>query len=131
MSRGHRSSRGSLPPRPLPERAVYAGTKGFVVTFTRTLAAELWNSPLRLQVLCPGLTATEFHLSRGEVPVGGREQAVHADGGMPVDQVVDASLAALEDGRVVCVPGLSNTAPLEDLAATELAIRTAARDSRS
>ncbi len=121
---------GSLPPGPLPERAVYAGTKGYVVTFTRTLAAELSSSPLRLQVLCPGLTATEFHLSRGEVPVGGREQAVHADGGMPVDQVVDASLTALDDGRVVCVPGLTGPAPLEGLAAAELAVRTAARGGR-
>ncbi|WP_416530037.1 SDR family NAD(P)-dependent oxidoreductase [Streptomyces coelicoflavus] len=36
---------GSLPPGPLPERAVYAGSKGYVVTFTRTLAAELSGSP--------------------------------------------------------------------------------------
>ncbi|HWU06596.1 MAG TPA: SDR family NAD(P)-dependent oxidoreductase [Streptomyces sp.] len=121
---------GSLPPRPLPERAVYAGTKGYVVTFTRTLAAELSGSPLRLQVLCPGLTATEFHRSRGEEPVGGREQSVHADGGMPVDQVIDASLAALEDGRVVCVPGLPDAVPVDGLAAAELAIRTAARGGR-
>ncbi|MEU0300813.1 SDR family NAD(P)-dependent oxidoreductase [Streptomyces sp. NPDC006175] len=121
---------GSLPPRPLPERAVYAGTKGYVVTFTRTLAAELAGSSLRIQVLCPGLTATEFHRSRGEAPVGGREQSVHADGGMPVDQVIDASLAALDDGRVVCVPGLPDVSPLEDLSAAELAVRTAARGSR-
>ncbi|KAA0939296.1 SDR family NAD(P)-dependent oxidoreductase [Streptomyces apricus] len=118
---------GSLPPRPLPERALYGGTKGYVVTFTRTLAAELAGTPLRIQVLCPGLTATEFHKSRGEEPVAGREQSVHEDGGMPVDQVVDASLAALEGGRVVCVPGLDDPAPVDGLAEAELAIRTAAR----
>lgn len=65
---------GALPPGPLPERAVYGGSKGFVVTFTRTLAAELAGTPLRVQVLCPGLTATEFHRSRGQDPsrVGSR-----------------------------------------------------------
>lgn len=118
---------GGLPPRPLPERAVYGGTKGYVVTFTRTLAAELAGTPLRIQVLCPGLTATEFHRSRGQEPVPGRAQSVHEDGGMPVDQVVDASLAALDAGTVVCVPGLADQAPLTRLAEAELAVRAAAR----
>jgi short-subunit dehydrogenase len=118
---------GSLPPDPLPRRGVYAGTKGYVVTFTRTLAAELAETPLRIQVLCPGLTATEFHLTAGQEPVPGREQQVHADGGMPVDEVVSASLAALESGAVVCVPGLPDPdAALERLAAAELGMRAAA-----
>ncbi|MGV9288989.1 SDR family NAD(P)-dependent oxidoreductase [Streptomyces sp. NPDC003719] len=118
---------GALPPHPLPERAVYGGTKGYVVTFTRTLAAELAGTPLRIQVLCPGLTATEFHRSRGHEPVPGRDESVHEDGGMPVDRVVDSSLAALEAGEVVCVPGLGNAALIDALAEAELAIRTAAR----
>ncbi|CAM5335275.1 SDR family NAD(P)-dependent oxidoreductase [Streptomyces fumanus] len=122
---------GSLPPGPLPQRAVYGGTKGYVVTFTRTLAAELAGSPLRVQVLCPGLTATEFHRSRGEAPVAGREQTVHDEGGMPVDQVVHASLAALDAGQVVCVPGLDDPAPVEALAQAELTLRTTAGRGRA
>lgn len=114
---------GSLPPGQLPERAVYAGTKGYVVTFTRTLAAELAGGPLQVQVLCPGLTATEFHLTQGDTPVPGEEAAVHADGGRPVHEVVDASLAALGTGQVVCVPGLGDPAPLDALEAAELAVR--------
>src|SRR3954451_11396536 len=62
---------GSLPPGPLPVRATYAGTKGFVVTWTRTLAAELADAPVRVQVLCPGYTATEFHMTNGREPVSG------------------------------------------------------------
>ncbi|MFF9162256.1 SDR family NAD(P)-dependent oxidoreductase [Streptomyces longwoodensis] len=122
---------GSLPPHPLPERAVYGGTKGYVVTFTRTLAAELAGTPLRIQVLCPGLTATEFHRSRGHEPVPGRDQAVHDEGGMPVDQVLDASLAALDTGRVVCVPGLDDPSLIDGLAKAEGAIRSAARRGAS
>ncbi|AIV38000.1 SDR family NAD(P)-dependent oxidoreductase [Streptomyces sp. CCM_MD2014] len=121
---------GSLPPGPLPERAVYAGSKGYVVTFTRTLAAELSGSPLRVQVLCPGLTATEFHRSRGEDPVPGREPTVHEEGGTPVGEVVDASLAALDAGEVVCVPGLPRYAPVTSLERAELALRTASRPGR-
>ncbi|MFF3636830.1 SDR family NAD(P)-dependent oxidoreductase [Streptomyces sp. NPDC002250] len=113
---------GSLPPGPLPHRAVYGGTKGYMVTFTRTLAAELADSPVRVQVVCPGLTATEFHLGTGEAPVGG-EARVHEDGGMPPADVVAASLAGLETGEVLCVPGLSDPGPLTGLAEAELALR--------
>ncbi|MGV9255669.1 SDR family NAD(P)-dependent oxidoreductase [Streptomyces sp. NPDC003697] len=115
---------GALPPGPLPQRAVYGGTKGYMVTFSRTLAAELEGTPVRVQVVCPGLTATEFHLTAGEAPVPGERQRVHDDGGMPAADVVTASLAALETGEVVCVPGLEDAAAVERLAAAELAVRT-------
>ncbi|GGY98821.1 SDR family NAD(P)-dependent oxidoreductase [Streptomyces poonensis] len=114
---------GSLPPGPLPQRAVYAGTKGYMVTFTRTLAAELTGTPLRVQVVCPGLTATEFHLGTGEAPVPGERQRVHDEGGMPAADVVTASLAALAAGEVVCVPGLTDAEAVDRLAAAELDVR--------
>lgn len=113
---------GSLPPGPLPERAVYAGTKGYVVTFTRTLAAELGDA-LTVQVLCPGLTATEFHLTAGEQPVPGLEPRVHDVGGMPAADVVTASLAALRTGEVVCIPGLSDAGAVDRLAEAEQHLR--------
>lgn len=114
---------GSLPPVPLPHRAVYAGTKGYLVTFTRTLAAELAGTPVRVQVLCPGLTATEFHLGAGDTPVEGERQRVHDEGGMPAADVVTASLAALGTGEVVCVPGLEDAGAVDRLAAAELGLR--------
>lgn len=113
---------GDLPPDPLPRRAVYAGTKGYAVTFTRTLAAELAGTPVRLQVVCPGLTATEFHLGAGATPVSG-ERRTHDEGGMPPEDVVTASLAALETGEVVCVPGLTDPDAVSQLASAELEVR--------
>ncbi|GEK01628.1 SDR family NAD(P)-dependent oxidoreductase [Streptomyces sp. ATE26] len=113
---------GALPPDPLPHRAVYGGTKGYMVTFTRTLAAELAGTPVRVQVVCPGLTATEFHLGTGEAPVEG-EARVHDEGGMPAADVVEASLAALESDEVVCVPGLSDASAVTLLADAERALR--------
>ncbi|MBP0457875.1 SDR family NAD(P)-dependent oxidoreductase [Streptomyces montanisoli] len=119
---------GSLPPSPggLPQRTVYGGTKGFVVTFTRTLAAELAGTPVRVQLLCPGLTATEFHLTRGEEPVPGDAPRVHDSGGMDPADVVTASLAALRSGETVCVPGLDAAEAIDGLADAERDIRTAA-----
>ncbi|MDN3270808.1 SDR family oxidoreductase [Streptomyces sp. MA15] len=113
---------GDLPPDPLPQRAVYAGSKGYAVTFTRTLAAELARTPVRVQVVCPGLTATEFHLGAGDTPVSG-ERRVHDEGGMPAADVVTASLAGLEAGEVVCVPGLTDAEAVSRLAAAELDLR--------
>ncbi|MFJ1969123.1 SDR family NAD(P)-dependent oxidoreductase [Streptomyces sp. NPDC087903] len=117
---------GSLPPGPLPHRAVYGGSKGYLVTFTRTLAAELAHTPVRVQVVCPGLTATEFHLSGGEAPVPG-EARVHNEGGMPPAEVVAASLASLESGQVVCLPGLSDAEAERRLASAELGLRDRSR----
>lgn len=117
---------GSLPPGPLPVRAVYAGTKGYVVTFSRTLAAELEGAPVRVQVLCPGLTATEFHLTQGRDPVPGDAARVHDDGGMPAEDVVTASLRALETGEVVCVPGLVDGEAVDRIAAAESSLRASA-----
>lgn len=116
---------GSEPPGRLPERVVYAGTKGYLVTFTRTLAAELGDSPVRVQVLCPGLTATEFHLTRGAESVPGDRERVHDDGGMDSADVVTASLEGLARNEVVCVPGLSDPEAVTRLVEAETGLRAA------
>jgi uncharacterized protein len=110
---------GARPPDPLPRRATYAGTKGFIVAFTRTLAAEVADSPLRIQVLCPGYTATEFHMTNGSEPVQGTAPADQPARAMAADDVVEASLVALESGEVVCAPGVEDPKAVERLAAAE------------
>ena len=117
---------GSLPPGPLPARAVYAGTKGYLVTFTRTLAAELAGTGVSAQVVCPGYTATEFHLGSGAEPVaeGAADVVGHSAAAMPAEDVVLASLAALATGEVVCVPGLPDPAAVQALVDAELGVRS-------
>jgi hypothetical protein len=117
---------GALPPVPLPHRAVYAGTKGFMVTFSRTLAAELAGTGVQVQVLCPGYTATEFHRAHGLEPVAeGAEDVVSVPApAMSAEDVVRASLSALGTGEVVCVPGLADPAAVERLLEAEVAIRS-------
>jgi short-subunit dehydrogenase len=120
---------GELPPDPLPYRATYAGTKGYVVTFTRTLAAELAGTDLRVQVCCPGYTATEFHLTPGDVPVSEEVASARPDEprAMSPEDVVTASLAGLDAGEVVVAPGLVDPAALDRLAAAEAELRTASQ----
>ena len=92
---------GSLPANPMPPRAVYAGAKAFLVAFSETLANEVRDSGVRVQVCCPGIVATEFHdrLNIDPSRLGAR---------MPPDDVVEASLRALERNEVICIPGLDD-----------------------
>jgi short-subunit dehydrogenase len=116
---------GSVPPDPLPYRATYAATKGYMVTFTRTLAAEVGDAPVKLQLLCPGYTATEFHMSNGSDPVAG--QPVEQPWAMTAADVVQASLVALDTGEEICIPGLDDPASIAGLIAAEKELRSAMR----
>jgi uncharacterized protein len=91
---------------PVAGNAVYSAGKAFLVAFSEALQAEVAAAGVRAQALCPGFTYTEFHdtptmlgFSRANVP---------GWMWMSADQVVSASLAALERGPVVVVPGWRN-----------------------
>ena len=103
----------------LPQRAVYAATKSFLVTFSQLLAAEVLAGGVRVQVVCPGVVRSEFHSRQG--------LDLSAVPRMEPDQVVEASLADLADGVVVSVPGLAETASLTDLETASHALVGVAR----
>jgi len=90
---------------PGPNYAVYSGCKSFINTFTEALHFELGDSGVNFQVLCPGLTHTEIFAAAGADP-----SAVPEFFWMSAEDVVEASLAALPRGTLVCVPGLTNQA---------------------
>ena len=90
---------------PCPNFATYGATKAFVNSFTEALHEELRGSGVRVQALCPGLTHTEIFEQAG-VDTSGLPELLW----MEADEVVLESLAALERGQVVFVPGLGNRA---------------------
>jgi short-subunit dehydrogenase len=83
-----------------PKRVIYASTKAYVIMFSRLLAEELEGTGVKVQVVCPGVVRTEFH-SRQDIDMTNVPRMEAAD-------VVQASLAALERGEVVCIPGLQD-----------------------
>ena len=83
-----------------PKRVVYASTKAYVIVFSRLLAAELEGTGVKVQVVCPGVVRTEFH-SRQDIDMTNVPR-------MEAPDVVQASLAGLERGEVVCIPGLED-----------------------
>jgi len=77
-----------------------------VLSFTEGLAEEVRGSGVRVQALCPGITATEF-LAVAETHSG---LLVRRMPMMTAEDVVAASLAGLERGRVRVVAGFANRA---------------------
>jgi uncharacterized protein len=80
----------------------YCASKAYLTTFSEGLDAELAETGVQVQALCPGFTRTEFHRRIG--PAAGD----HPDWmWLTADAVVRASLAQLDRrGPVICVPGL-------------------------
>jgi short-subunit dehydrogenase len=91
--------------QPTPFNANYGATKAFVNSFTEALHEELRGSGVRVQVLQPGFTHTEFQ-ERAGIDASNLPNMVWMEAG----EVVDASLAALHRGDLVCVPGGINKA---------------------
>ena len=84
---------------------VYGASKAFVVALSASLQSELADKGIRVQVVLPGATATDFWDISG-VPLAG----VPTEIVMPAEAMVDAALAGLDLGETVTIPALPDTA---------------------
>lgn len=107
------ASLGTLPLR----RAVYTGTLAHIVALSQALHEELTVHGIRVQALCPGVVATEFHERQG--------LDLSAVPRMSADDVVTASLRSLALGEVVCAPGVERVDLLEAAFNADLAVFSA------
>lgn len=82
---------------------VYGGTKAFVLAFSQSLLKELSPAGIRVQVVLPGATATDFWDGAG-TPVEHLPQEMV----MLADDCVDAALAGLRQGEFVTIPSLAD-----------------------
>jgi uncharacterized protein len=85
---------------PIPRYAVYSGAKAYVIAFSQALRHELRHKGVKVSVLCPGFTRTEFH------DVSGHEKSslMRATELTP-EQVARAGLRGLARNRFLIVPG--------------------------
>ncbi|WP_206795509.1 SDR family oxidoreductase [Amycolatopsis sp. MtRt-6] len=97
----------------LPRRAVYAGSLAYLVALSQTLHAELAGTGVRVQALCPGVVATEFHERQG--------LDLSAVPRMSASDVVTASLRGFELGEVVTAPGVEDAGLLDAVFRADLA----------
>ena len=88
--------------QPSPGLAVYAATKAYVTSFTEALHEELRTTGVRVTVLCPGLTHTEFQ--RVSNP-SGFESKFPEFVWMGPRPVAKAGLDAVSKGEALAIPG--------------------------
>jgi uncharacterized protein len=87
---------------------VYGGSKAYVLAFSQSLRHELADKGVRVQVVLPGATATDFWNVAG-TPVEHLPQAMV----MSADDLVDAALAGLAQGEFATIPALPDIAQWE------------------
>ena len=87
--------------QPLRGSATYSATKSYVTTFSESIAAELRGTGVHVTVVKPGFTYTEMGGDEAPDPASflGRYLWLQAD------RVARDALDAVEQGRLICVPG--------------------------
>jgi len=88
--------------QPIPDLAVYAASKAFVLSLSQALAEECRGTGVRVLALCPGPVATGFQEVAG-TQVSGRTPGIRT-----AEEVVAAALRGLEAGDDTVVPGTLN-----------------------
>ncbi|MGK7395455.1 MAG: SDR family NAD(P)-dependent oxidoreductase [Candidatus Cyclobacteriaceae bacterium M3_2C_046] len=89
---------------PLPYKSVYAGTKNFTYSFSLTLREELKSSHIKVSVLCPGPTITNYEgLMR--IKAHGKKSRIMV---MFPKQVAQIAIKKMLQGQGIIVPGSVN-----------------------
>ncbi len=86
-----------------PGMAVYYATKAFVLSLSEALAAEVQGTGVRVSVLCPGPTATNF----GKV-AGAENARLFKGPSMTAEEVARQGHLDFRRGKVVAISGLQN-----------------------
>jgi len=86
----------------------YSGTKAYVVNFTQALKNEVKDTGVIVQAVLPGATATPFWEKAGR-PV----EDLPSEIVMTAEDMVDASLAGLDQHELVTIPALPDLADWE------------------
>ncbi len=91
---------------PMPDNVTYCATKAYLNSFSQSLQLELAGTGVQVQALCPGFTYTEFH----DTPEykGYDRSRIPKLLWMSAEEVVESSLRALNQGKVIHIPGWQN-----------------------
>lgn len=108
----------------IPGNAGYGSSKNYVTAFTRHMQLEAAGTGVRVQLLVPGVIATDFHEVAGNDLSNFPPERV-----MQADDLVVASLRALEMDEPVCIPSLPEVRDWDNYVAAEaLVAKNCSRD---
>lgn len=84
---------------PTPYNHIYVGTKNFLISFSESLAFSLENKKIKVKVLLPGFTFTEFH----------RYTVIKNNFfWMKSEDVVICAIKNIENKKILVIPGFFN-----------------------
>ncbi len=89
---------------PVPQMAVYAATKSYVLSFSEALRCELRGTGVSVTAACPGPIDTEF-FETAERPGSDGSQAAPKLMKISAEQAVREALSAVEKDRARVIPG--------------------------
>jgi uncharacterized protein len=98
---------------------VYGASKAFVLAFSQSLKTELADKGVKVQVVLPGATATEFWSLAGR-PVDQLPQQIVMSG----EDLVDAALVGFDLGEFATVPSLENVGEWDAFEEARQALRS-------
>ena len=110
------SSAVALAPEML--NSAYNGSKAYVLNFTQSMQNELAGKGVQVQAVLPGAVGTQFW-ARGGLPLEQLPKEVV----MPVETVVDAALAGLDQGELVTIPSLPDVENWDSFVAARKILR--------
>jgi uncharacterized protein len=90
---------------PGPGMTIYYATKAFVLSFTEALSEELLGAGLKISVLCPGPTESNF----GNVARGEKVRQMKTPK-MSAEAVAQHGHRAFRNGKIIAIPGAQNKA---------------------
>lgn len=96
---------------------VYASTKAYLLSLSQALQSELGPKGVTVQAVLPGATATDFWADAG-TPIDLLPKEIV----MTSDDMVDASLAGLDQGELVTIPALADAKLWADYEAARRAL---------
>ena len=88
---------------PSPSDAVYSATKAYIMSFSNALYGEYRNTGIKITLLCPGATETEFARKANIEQTLLFKFAV-----MKPDQIVKIAYPKIAKGKRLIIPGLYN-----------------------
>ena len=91
--------------QPVPYFSVYAAAKAAIVSFSRSLRAELKKDGVNVSVLCPGPTASGFFINAGFQKKGLTDSNSVT---MEPAKVAEEAIESLFAKKAVIIPGFSN-----------------------
>ena len=93
--------------QPLPGQAGYGAAKAFVLSYTRSIAAELKGHGVTATVLCPGPVETDFGKTAGFTEKEEKESLPQIMW-VPATEVAKTGVDGMDSGKVVVIPGAAN-----------------------